>query len=101
MQDGVCHFAIGDDGGAALFCCSPGGFHLGCHAPAPALTLVPKLDVTVQLWAVGVNDPAHSILLSKADLEMMRADFGTEGSGIGVWSVHAKWHSLWYTQRAV
>ena len=62
MEDGVSHFAVGNDGGAALLCCPPGCVHFGCHAPAPSLALVAKLDVGMQLWRVGVDDPVWQVL---------------------------------------
>lgn len=63
VEDGIGHFAVGNDGGAALLCCPPGCVHFGCHAPAPSLALVPELDIGMQLWGVGVDDPAGQALL--------------------------------------
>ena len=58
MQYGVGHFPVGDDGGAALLRSPPCCVHFCGHSPPPPGTLVPELDVSVQLRAVGVYDPA-------------------------------------------
>lgn len=58
MEDGVCDFAVCDNGGAALLRGVPCRVDLRVHAATAALALITELDLAVQLGAVGVNDPA-------------------------------------------